>query len=319
MGKSVWLGLYRGKEDWVMGLLGSGMLAFGVMLLVFATGEREIGAFIGGVFVLLVGLLILIVLFADMLGTPLRIDLSAEGVEMVNWFGRKRFDLASLREVRFERQVQKLSRGRTVAVRQLVWEFDQLGPISIKQGVFKLPWDALFEQLERHEIITFFRNKTQTPIKFNLFGTGSDKPLETYLADETAVSPTTLDEIVTFLQSCKYERDIHQFDKADHWMLPSELEETKRGDCEDHALWAWQKLKNLGIPAEFVTGVYKTHKGEWGGHAWVMLRKDGKLYVFESVDKKGSMLHPWETAKEKYRPGLSIDHEMRTFHYREGD
>ena len=57
--------------------------------------------------------------------------------------------------------------------------------------------------------------------------------------------------------------------------------------------------------------------GEWGGHAWVMFKQAGKQFVFESVDKSGPMIHPWETAQEKYKPGLSINHKMETFHYRE--
>ena len=74
--------------------------------------------------------------------------------------------------------------------------------------------------------------------------TGSDKPMETYLEDKTAVIAQSIDEIRDFLQSCTYERDIHQFDQEDHWLLPSDFEKTKKGDCEDHALWTWQKLQN---------------------------------------------------------------------------
>ena len=249
-----------------------------------------------------------------------RIDFSANQISMFHRFGKNQFNLEDLIEVRQEKLTQTIRRGSQKVVSttfQLAWEFRNLGTIRIKQFKNIDAWQALLKQLGENELITFFYNKSQTPIRYDLFGTGSHRPMNEYLEDKTAVSVNSLEEIQSWLQSCKYERDINQFKKEDHWLLPSEFEKLKVGDCEDHALWAWQKLHKLGISAEFVTGVMLTHKNELGGHAWVMFRQDNKQFVLETVDKAGSMLYPWEEAKKKYHPGLSIDHALNTYHYRD--
>ena len=254
--------------------------------------------------------------------SPKHIDFSGNQINMLHRFGTDRFNIDDLIEVRQERLTQAIKKGEEKVIKhsfQLAWEFRNIGTIRIKQFKNVDAWQGLLKQLEENKLITFFNNKSETFIRHDLFGTGSERPMSRYLEDETAVDINSLDELSTWLQSCQYERDINQFKRADHWLLPSEFEQRKVGDCEDHALWAWQKLKRLGIPAEFVTGTMMTHRNELGGHAWIMLRKENQLYVYETVDKAGSMLKPWDEAKEKYFPGLSINHNLQTFHYREQD
>src|SRR5690348_3236184 len=46
---------------------------------------------------------------------------------------------------------------------------------------------------------------------------------------------------------CEYVRDpVHE---RDFWQHPKTFEQLRKGDCEDHALWAWRKLTELGISA----------------------------------------------------------------------
>ncbi|MEM7332719.1 MAG: transglutaminase domain-containing protein [Chloroflexota bacterium] len=251
---------------------------------------------------------------------PSRIDLSENQINMFHRLGKDQFNLEDLIEVRQERLTKAVKKGgQTVKQHsyQLAWEFRNIGTIRVKQFKNNAAWQALLKQLEENKLVTFFHNKSETFVRHDLFGTGSERPMTRYLEDGTKTEINSLDELTAWLQTCTYERDIHQFGKDDHWLLPSEFEATKLGDCEDHALWAWQKLKKLGIQAEFVTGTYLTHRNEFGGHAWIMLRKDDQIYVYETVNKSGSMLIPWEKAKKKYFPGLSINHNLQTFHYRE--
>ncbi len=79
----------------------------------------------------------------------------------------------------------------------------------------------------------------------------------------------------------------YQFDHLDvtgHqelWQTSREAFYYKRGDCEDHALALADWLIEMGEDARVVSGDYK---GE--GHAWVILFKDGKEYLFEATDKR---------------------------------
>src|SRR5512139_1760568 len=74
-------------------------------------------------------------------------------------------------------------------------------------------------------------------------------PLQAYLLSPSTVRCNDLADIRRFLAGCRYVTDKEQFGAADFWMTPSELEKSRRGDCEDFALWAWVKLLALGYDA----------------------------------------------------------------------
>lgn len=294
------------------------LLLLGIAMLITANGRFPL--ILLGVVLLLLAAAVLAITINSLRPTPLRIDFAGDQINFLHVLGNKRFDLNDLIEVRQEKITQKFIQGEesiTKSFYQLAWVFNKLGTITIQQPKQLAAWQVLLDQLEANEWVTFFQNKTRTPIKFDMFGDGSTRPMDLYLVDKTAVNPTSLDELLAWLKTCTYERDIDQFKSEDYWLLPSEFETRKVGDCEDHALWTWQKLKQLGIPAEFVTGVVLTPKQTWGGHAWIMFRQEGKLFVLETVNKKNKMIKPWEEAKKVYKPGLSIDHELNTYHYRE--
>ena len=82
------------------------------------------------------------------------------------------------------------------------------------------------------------------------------------------------------LKACQYAEDKTLFDKADFWQHPVDFEQKRQGDCEDFSLWAWRKLCEMGINAEFVTG--EERKG--GGHAWVTFELDGQEFLLEAAD-----------------------------------
>ena len=86
------------------------------------------------------------------------------------------------------------------------------------------------------------------------FGPGSQRPFAEYFEGESSVRVGSIDGIVAWLQTCEYVTDLELFHKRDVWLHPGAFERLKRGDCEDFALWAWRKLAEIGIDAEFCVG-----------------------------------------------------------------
>lgn len=91
----------------------------------------------------------------------------------------------------------------------------------------------------------------------------------------------TISEVAAFLASCRYILDEDQFRRDEWWTHPAEFEELMKGDCEDHALWAWRVLHELGHDVRLMIG-----SCEGGGHAWVQLYTDGKSYILEATAKR---------------------------------
>jgi hypothetical protein len=109
------------------------------------------------------------------------------------------------------------------------------------------------------------------------FGPGSAAPFARYFEDESRVQVASVDDIVAWLARCEYMSDADQFHERDVWQQPSSFERRQRGDCEDFALWAWRKLAEIGVDAEFFVG-----RVTGGGdpavqrqHAWIVFRVDG--------------------------------------------
>ena len=68
---------------------------------------------------------------------------------------------------------------------------------------------------------------------------------------------------------------------AEIWQNSRQAYAYTRGDCEDHALILADWLIAMGLKARVVLGKYKN-----GGHAWVVLFKDGKEYILEATTKR---------------------------------
>lgn len=99
-------------------------------------------------------------------------------------------------------------------------------------------------------------------------------------------TPKTLSDIEAFLTSCTYLSDEETRGCADYWEPPDIFEERKTGDCEDHAIWAWRQLHDMGIRSRLVLGLCKT------GHAWVHIFVNGRVYLLEATQKKQGFPNP---------------------------
>ena len=147
-------------------------------------------------------------------------------------------------------------------------------------------------------------------------------PMGRFLSQPLVVKCTSVRDIRKFLFGCRYVSDEEQFGKRDYWQPPEEFEQTKRGDCDDFALWTWRELLDLGYDARFVWG----RSGRYGaGHAWVQFFKDGKCYLVEPGRcMVGDTMPRLSTAG--YRPEMSVglngndvsyySHERRNWHPR---
>jgi len=89
---------------------------------------------------------------------------------------------------------------------------------------------------------------------------------------------TTIDDVRRFLATCCGVSDKEQFGKDEYWLPPEDFEKTRKGDCEDFALWTWRQFLEMGYNARLVVG----RAGRYGtGHAWVAFEKGGKYYLVE--------------------------------------
>jgi len=155
------------------------------------------------------------------------------------------------------------------------------------------------------------------PVPFRLFGHGSRHDFGWYLQGECKVAVTSLEDMEDWLLKCSYLSDDKLFRNADFWQHPAMFEKVRKGDCEDHAIWAWRRLRDLGIPARLFTGrVVSLVNGGAGFHAWVVYEHEGKSVLFETVAyHRQRMLRPLEEARHEYVPHFSIDHSLSTSLY----
>ena len=149
----------------------------------------------------------------------------------------------------------------------------------------------------------------------SVFGPGSQRPFAEYFEGESSVRVGSIDDIVAWLQTCEYVTDYELFHKRDLWLHPGTFEGLKRGDCEDFALWAWRKLAEIGIDAEFCVGrVICDDRPELDRqHAWVIYRVNGRAFLFEPAATTSSrMIRPLEDAMGEYVPHFAVNHRFDT-------
>jgi hypothetical protein len=112
-----------------------------------------------------------------------------------------------------------------------------------------------------------------------------------------------IEEIHKFLCTCRYVSDQEQFGVKDHWMAPEDFERVRKGDCDDHALWTWRQLVDLGYNARYVVG----WSGRYGaGHAWVTYERDGDLFVVEPLAARAGRTFP-RLSVLRYKPSISVE------------
>ena len=147
------------------------------------------------------------------------------------------------------------------------------------------------------------------------FGPGSRQPFADYFEGESSVRVESIDDIVAWLQTCEYVSDIELFQERDFWQHPGAFESRRRGDCEDFALWAWRKLAEVGVDAEFCVGrVICDDRPEVDRqHAWVVFRVDEAAYLFEPAARvRSKMIRPLADAMGEYVPHFAVNHRFDT-------
>jgi len=145
------------------------------------------------------------------------------------------------------------------------------------------------------------------------FGPGSRRDFALYFEGESAVPVGSIDDIVTWLLGCEYVTDIDLFDRRDFWQHPSVFEQWRRGDCEDFALWAWRKLAEIGIDAEFYVGRVRCGRQTDRQHAWVVYRHDRAEFLFEPAARDPQqMIRLLAEAKDDYVPHFAVNRRFDT-------
>jgi hypothetical protein len=154
----------------------------------------------------------------------------------------------------------------------------------------------------------------QHAVPFRYFGLGSKREFHWYLDGNSHVRVAGIEEIKRWLLGCVYQSDLELFNDPDFWQHPEMFESLRKGDCEDHAIWAWRKLKELQVPARLFTGrVLMPVSGGAGFHAWVVFEYEGQSWLFESVAYHVSrMVLPLEKVRTAYIPHFSVDHGLAT-------
>jgi hypothetical protein len=149
----------------------------------------------------------------------------------------------------------------------------------------------------------------------NAFGPGSRSEFPRYFEGESRVPVESIDDIVEWLGTCEYVSDTEQFHEGDVWQEPCAFERRQRGDCEDFALWAWRKLAEIGVDAEFYVG-----RVNCGGdpqaarqHAWIVYRSEHEELLFEPAARdRQRMIQPLSAVKDAYVPHFAIDRRFVT-------
>jgi len=127
-------------------------------------------------------------------------------------------------------------------------------------------------------------------------------PMGRYVSQPLTVKCESIRDVRKFLLQCKGVADKEQFDRDDYWQPPEDFEQTKKGNCDDFALWTWRQFLALGYDARFVGG----RAGRYGtGHAWVEFFKDGKCFLVEpQMRMVGEKLPRLSTLR--YHPRMSV-------------
>jgi len=148
-----------------------------------------------------------------------------------------------------------------------------------------------------------------------VFGPGSRQPFAEYFQGASSVRVQSIDDIVAWLQTCEYVTDFELFHERDVWQHPRSFETLRRGDCGDCALWAWRKLAEIGIDAEFIVGrvVCDDSPEIDRQHAWVVYRVDGTAFLFEPAARNPSrMIRRLADTMDEYVPHFAVNHLFET-------
>lgn len=127
-------------------------------------------------------------------------------------------------------------------------------------------------------------------------------PMGRYVSQALAVKCQTIEDVRQFLTTCRAVSDEELFGKKDYWQPPEQFERSRKGDCEDFALWTWRQFLAMGYDARVVFGRH----GRYGiGHAWVTFEKQGKCFLVEPQYRYLGHTFP-RLSTLQYHPKLSV-------------
>ena len=147
------------------------------------------------------------------------------------------------------------------------------------------------------------------------FGPGSLCPFTCYFEGDSHVRARSIDDIVDWLRGCEYVSDLEQFHECDRWQAPCAFEQSRRGDCEDFALWAWRKLAEIGVDAEFYVGRMECddEPDRDRQHAWVVYRAGLEAFLFEpAAGTADAMIRRLSDVQDDYVPHFAVNRRFKT-------
>ncbi len=148
--------------------------------------------------------------------------------------------------------------------------------------MFKLLWSITKLAYKRFRSEdTWVSADIHVPLHF--FGQGSVREFDWYFEGASTVPVSDVSTLCEWLAGCEYVRDDKLFRHEDFWQHPCTFEQLHRGDCEDHALWAWRKLVEIGLRAELFYGsaIVESGSDTKGGHAWVVFHDATGSFLLE--------------------------------------
>jgi hypothetical protein len=163
--------------------------------------------------------------------------------------------------------------------------------------------------------------KSEQYISSKQFGSGCVREWPWFFEGQSSVQVKSVEDICRWLSECRYAHDKAVFNEKDFWQHPVTFETTRTGDCEDHALWGWRKLVELGYAAEFVRGCYFDGRDlHRTAHAAVIFTQNGRRYFMDAVAKEGRtrMVMPISAARTLFCPECSVDSFFKTHRYAGG-
>jgi Transglutaminase-like superfamily len=132
-------------------------------------------------------------------------------------------------------------------------------------------------------------------------------PIGRYVTHPLMVKCQSFEDLRKFLRTCRAVSDKEQFGKDEYWMPPEEFERSRKGDCDDFAMYAWRQLLEMGYKARFVGGMVGDSPVK---HAWVTFERDGRHFLLEPQARYLGPVYPRLDAL-RYKPDVSVEWDGR--------
>lgn len=231
------------------------------------------------------------------------------------WIALSLFDRAQ-----DDREVSNIIREADLAAEQAISQVSQNSEQSGYVKASSLDWSFSTPQLQKaitkmpydrqHHFYTWSSSD-----QFEITGSASGVDKKAYFANSYLVgfkpfsTSSVWEPLATLALRKSYVLDHELYGPlmAEIWQNSRQAYLYTRGDCEDHAIILADWLIAEGHTARVVLGTYRD-----GGHAWVVLFKDGKEYILEATDKRRPRsINDFQLARlaTDYRPVYQFDRD----------